>query len=115
MTEVAGVDGEGWRRARSSCTAGSAVSARGSLDKAEIALRYSSFSAHALARVYCELRELRGNEEGCMGAKVRESVASISEEARKLPIESSATSFSQGEGEGAPVATRWLFSATSSE
>ncbi len=36
MTGAAGVDGEGWRRARSSCTAGSAVSARGSLDNAEI-------------------------------------------------------------------------------
>ncbi len=57
----------------------------GSLDNAEIALRYSPFSAHALARVYCERRELRGNEGGLHGGDVRESVTSISEEARKLP------------------------------
>ncbi len=71
VTGVTGADGEGWRRARSSCTAGSAVSARGSLDKAEIARRYSPFSEHALERVHCELRDLRGSEEGCMGRSSR--------------------------------------------
>ncbi len=44
-----------------------------------------------------------------------ESVTSIIYEPRKLRDESSATSFSEGEGERAPVATRLLFSATSSE
>ncbi len=97
VTRVAGVDGEGWRRARSSCTVVSAVSARGSLDKAEIALRYSPFSAHAGT---CVLRTVRaaGQRGGVLGGEVREIFTSISEEPRKLPIESSATSFSRGEG-----------------
>ncbi len=47
--------------------------------------------------------------------EVRESVTSISKEARKLPIQSSPTCFSEGEGERAPISTRWVFSASSSE
>ncbi len=49
-----------------------------------------------------------------MCSKLQQS-CHLSEETMKLPIESSATSFSQGEGERAPVTTRWLFSATSSK
>ncbi len=52
VTGVMGVEGEGWRRASSSWTAVSVVSARGSLDNAETTLRYSPFSAHALKRLY---------------------------------------------------------------
>ncbi len=71
--------------ARDHLTAGSAVSARGSLDKAEIALRYSPFSAHAW-HVCIANGESAGQRGGLHGGEVRESVTSISEQARKLPM-----------------------------
>ncbi len=105
-----GSDGEGWRSARSSYAAGSALSARSSLEQSRDSSTTIPLPHHMPWHVCIANSEsCRGNEEGLHGGEVRESVTSVSEEPRKPLFESSATSFSQDEGERAPVAPKWLF------